>query len=151
MEDVDEVMGSSKAETVEREGNEPHTEPNATKGEGIGPSNVLLEIEDLGHIDTKYEIEYCESDDEIGDLVSDEDDRVDDGILRKPKFLRFDLNRSLPKIELEMLFHNAKQFRHAVDLHAVHSKRYIKWSKNHKLFMRGHCSVEGCPMYIYGA
>ncbi|XWS13023.1 hypothetical protein CRYUN_Cryun36dG0002000 [Craigia yunnanensis] len=88
--------------------------------------------------------------DEYDDLVSDEEDKVDDATRKKRKFLIYDPT-NVPHIELAMLFENSQQFKHVVSLLSIHTNRAIIWAKNHKNFVRGKCSTKGCPWVIYAA
>ncbi|OMO62092.1 Transposase, MuDR, plant [Corchorus olitorius] len=84
--------------------------------------------------------------DELGDFDSDDD------VTRNPsRFPVYNPNNEIPHIEVEMLFTNSDQFKHAISLESILKKKGIYWVKNSKERVRSKCSDPECPWEIYAS
>ncbi|XP_059299219.1 uncharacterized protein LOC132051950 [Lycium ferocissimum] len=89
------------------------------------------------------------SDDELISLHGDSDDE------NAQKSIVFNARRDLedPKFEfaLNMIFSNSKEFKWAVEMHAVMKKKDINFKKNESRRARAVCKVSSCKWFIHAS
>ncbi|OMO76699.1 Zinc finger, CCHC-type [Corchorus capsularis] len=125
-------------------------ERNGFRLSGFRPIDAAEEVSGLENeagLNNNFNLEEpYYSTDELGDFDSD------DEATRNPStFPVYNHNNEIPHIEVEMLFTNTDQFKHAVSLESILKKKGIYWVKNTKERVRAKCSDPECPWEIYAS
>ncbi|OMO89218.1 Transposase, MuDR, plant [Corchorus capsularis] len=124
---------------------------NVNMDDGIQLNSGVGGAENVGGEAQDYDDDFFYNEDHFGEVVEEETEMNDDATRRRGQFPVFDEFAEMPYIEKGMLFTNAEQFKRAVSIISVKSRKAVVWVKNHKNWVRGRCLVEGCPWHIYGA
>ncbi|XP_011093261.1 uncharacterized protein LOC105173270 [Sesamum indicum] len=143
---------------VETGGVEDDEINNETEAGGVGifEENVeFLDSEnDIGIASGSNNVEEDNSENESIDMVASENDLDEhtqsDDEENGPNFVVYNPNQMYdPALELRMIFSSKKEFKKAMQSHAIKNKRNVKFTKNDSFRVYAVCSREGCEWKIH--
>ncbi|KAL2235316.1 UNVERIFIED_CONTAM: hypothetical protein Sindi_1263800, partial [Sesamum indicum] len=143
------VVGGRNDMNAETGGLEDDEINNETEAGGVG----IFE-ENVGIASGSNDAEEDNSENTSIDMVASENDlnehRQSDDEEKGPNFVAFNPDLMYdPALELGMIFSSKKEFKKAVQSHAIKSKRTVKFTKNDSFRMYAVCSGEGCEWKIH--
>ncbi|KAL2253101.1 UNVERIFIED_CONTAM: hypothetical protein Sindi_0104800 [Sesamum indicum] len=109
---------------------------------------------DMNDENDENDAEEDNSENESIDMVASENDldehRQSDDEENGPNFVAFNPDQMYdPALELGMIFSSKKEFKKAVQSHAIKNKRTVKFTKNDSFRVYAVCSGEGCEWKIH--
>ncbi|KAL2235253.1 UNVERIFIED_CONTAM: hypothetical protein Sindi_1257500 [Sesamum indicum] len=152
------VVGGGNDMNAETRGEEDDEINNETEAGGVGIFEENVEFldneNDIGIDSGSNDAEEDNSENESIDMVASENDldehRQSDDEENGPNFVAFNPDQMYdPALELGMIFSSKKEFKKAVQSHAIKNKRTVKFTKNDSFRVYAVCSGEGCEWKIH--